>query len=352
MAVPPSRPARNWGARVHEIAVAGVPAIVLENELLRVTVLAGLGADVIEFCYKPADLDATWLSPGGPRDPRQVAGAAADDVSAFLDHYRGGWQEVLPNGGAPSRYRGAALAQHGEVSGLPWDAEVTADDAAMVEVTFSVRTTRLPLRVSKTMRLAAGAAELAISETVTNEAAVPVAVMWGQHLAYGPPLLAPGWRIKVPNGLVVIPHPDPINPPLRQVRPGGPWEWPVVPAASGGQVDLSVVPAWGAPSDIVYLSGFTEGWYELLNPAGATGVRVQWDAAVLPYLWLWTEVGATRDYPWWGQGRVLGLEPFSSYPSSGLDEAVTNGTALTLPAGGERKLRWRVGIVDAEVRSG
>ncbi|HLH82197.1 MAG TPA: DUF4432 family protein [Trebonia sp.] len=351
MAALPSRPARNWGARVHEVTMACVRAVVLENELLRVTVLAGLGSDVIEFCYKPRDLDATWLSPGGLRDPRQAAGAAADDVSAFLDRYRGGWQEVLPNGGAPSRHRGAALAQHGEVSGLPWDAEVTADDAAAVEVTFSVRTKRMPLRVSKTMRLAAGAAQLTISESVTNEAAVPVAAMWGQHLAYGPPLLVPGCRIKVPNGLAVTPHPDPINPPRRLVAAGGPWEWPVVPAADGGEADLSVVPPWGAPSDIVYLSGFTEGWYELLDPAGTVGVRVEWDAAVLPYLWLWTELGASRDYPWWGQGRVLGLEPFSSYPTSGLAEAVANGTALDLPPGGRRELRWRIGIVDTEVRT-
>lgn len=351
MAALSSRPARNWGARVHEIAIAGVQAVVLENELLRVTVLAGLGSDVIEFCYKPRDLDATWLSPGGLRDPRQMAGAAADDVSAFLDHYRGGWQEVLPNGGAPSRYRGAALAQHAEVSGLAWDAEVTADDAAAVEVTFTVRTTRLPLRVRKTMRLAAGSAQLAISESVINEAAVPVATMWGQHLAYGPPLLVPGSRINIQNGLVVTPHPEPINPPDRLVAPGGPWDWPVVPTAAGGEVDLSVVQPWGTPSDIVYLSGFTDGWYELLDPAGTVGVRAEWDATVLPYLWLWTELGATRDYPWWGGGRVLGLEPFSSYPTSGLAEAADNGTALVLPPGDARDLWWRVGIVDAEVRT-
>lgn len=42
-------PACNWGARVHAITVAVVRAVVLESELLRVTVLAGLSSDVIEF---------------------------------------------------------------------------------------------------------------------------------------------------------------------------------------------------------------------------------------------------------------------------------------------------------------
>jgi hypothetical protein len=342
---------RNWGARVHEVTLAGLRAVVLENELLRVTVLAGLGTDVIEFCYKRRDLDVTWLSPRALRDPREAAGAAADDVAAFLDRYRGGWQEVFPNGGAPSRYRGAALAQHGELAGLPWDAEITGDDPAGVEVTFTADTTRMPFRISKKMRLDAGVPALAISETVTNCSAVPLAAMWGQHLVFGPPFLAPGGRIRLPDGVRVIPHPEPINPPARRVRPGGPWRWPAVPAPDGGEVDLSVVPEWGAPSDIVYLTGFADGWYELTDPARAAGVRVEWDAATLPYLWLWTELGASRDYPWWGEARLLGLEPFSSYPTSGLAEAVANGTALTVPGGGEQRLSWQVKVLDAEVRA-
>lgn len=342
-------PSRNWGARVHEITISGTRAAVLENELLRVTVLAGLGADIVEFCHKPTDLNATWLHPRAPS--ASSAASAADGLAAFTDRFRGGWQEVLPNGGAPSRYRGAELAQHGEVANLAWDTRVTQDEPSAVEVCFSVRTTRLPLRLSKTMRLAAGSQTLVISEAVVNESPVELDVMWGQHLIFGPPLLVPGSRIRVPNGVEVIPHPEPINAPHRLVRAGGPWNWPVVPAPDGALVDLSVAPDWGSPSDIVYLHGFSDGWYELLDPDGRSGVRVEWDAATLPYLWLWTETGATRDHPWWGEGRLLGLEPFSSYPTSGLAEAVANRTALRLPAGGQRTLRWQVGIVDAKDRT-
>jgi hypothetical protein len=349
MSRPRHRPARNWGARIHQIAIGGLPAIVLENELLRVTVLAGLGADVIEFCYKPRDLDLTWLSPRP--DHRRSAAPAADDVAAFLDRYRGGWQEVFPNGGAPARYRGAALAQHGEVAGLCWDASVTADAEDAVEATFTTSTTRMPFELRKTMRLAAGTAELAVSETAVNTSPVPLAAMWGQHLAFGPPFLTPGSRIRLPPGVEVIPHPVPIDPPHRRVRAGGPWNWPVVPgdAVPDGDVDLSVLPEWGAPSDIVYLTGFRDGWYELTAPSGA-GVRVEWDAAALPFLWMWQELGATRGYPWWGQGRLLGLEPFSSYPTDGLAEAEANGTALAMAGGAERRLWWRVSMLEVEVR--
>ena len=40
--------------------------MVLQNELLRVTVLAGRGADIVEFLYKPLDVDFMWANPSGP----------------------------------------------------------------------------------------------------------------------------------------------------------------------------------------------------------------------------------------------------------------------------------------------
>lgn len=348
MSSPLTRPARNWAARIHEITVAGLPAVVLENELLRVTVLAGRGGDVTEFCYKPRDLDFTWLAPHGLRGPREVAAGAPDAAAVFLDHYAGGWQEVFPNGGAPATYRGASLAQHGEVAALPWDTAIVADDPAAVEVALAVRTTRMPLRIRKTFRLAAGSPTLTVVEEAGNEAPVAVDAMWGQHIAFGPPFLRDGCRIRLPGGISVIPHESPINPPRRRVMPGGPWPWPVVPAPGGGSIDLSTVPEPGAPSDIVYLAGFTDGWYEITGPDGAVGLRLGWDAQVLPYLWLWQESGDWTGYPWWGAARLVGLEPFSSYPTDGLAQAVENSTALTLAPGQTRALSWQASVIDAE----
>src|SRR5215204_3592098 len=44
-------------------------AVFLENEKLRVGVLADKGTDVIEFNYKPRDVDFVWLTAGGVRNP-------------------------------------------------------------------------------------------------------------------------------------------------------------------------------------------------------------------------------------------------------------------------------------------
>lgn len=240
---------RNWGCRVHESTLSGYRSVVLENEALRVTVLPGKGGDVVEFLHKPRDLDFVWLSPRGLRAERDVAGGAADDAALFHDRYEGGWQEIFPSGGAPSTYRGAALGQHGEVAGLPWDAEIVTDRPDEVAVRLTVRTRRFPFRLAKTFRLTGGSAALEISAEVRNESGVELAAMWGQHLAFGAPFLRPGMRIRMPEGTRIIPHDIAINPPSRRVEAPGPWP--------GG---LDIVPEPGTPSDVVYLTGFTEGW--------------------------------------------------------------------------------------------
>ncbi|NJP98297.1 DUF4432 family protein [Nonomuraea sp. FMUSA5-5] len=332
---------RNWAARLRHGTIGELRAVTLENERLRVTLLPGKGGDVVELLHKPTDTDFVWLAPQGLRDPREHLHGAADDVAQFVDHYEGGWQEVFPNGGAPSEYRGARLAQHGEVSGLPWECEVVADSPEEVAVRLSVRTRRLPYRMERVVRLRSGTAVLEVEGRATNESGLRLHAMWGQHIVYGRPFLRPGARIRLPEGVTVIPHESAINPPERRVRAGG--TWPVVPAHGGGETDLSVVPEPGSPSDIVYLTGFgDEGWYEI---SGNIGMRVAWDATVLPYLWMWQELGASTGYPWWGRAYTVGLEPFAGMPTDGLAAAVANGTALVLDPYETKVLRWRAEVL-------
>jgi hypothetical protein len=74
--------------------------------------------------------------------------------------------------------------------------------------------------------------------------------------------------------------------------------------------------------------------------------RVEWDAATMPYLWYWQEYGASEGYPWYGRHYNIGLEPFSSYPTNGLAEAVENGSALTFGPREKRHFWLRAGIVE------
>jgi Domain of unknown function (DUF4432) len=285
---------RNWGARVREFAYHGLRLVVLENERLRVGVLAGKGTDVVEFNFKPRDLDVAWLTAGGVRNPLASLSTSPDPLATFVDTYPGGWQEVFPNGGAPSSYLGAQFGQHGEVANLPWDVRLVEDTEAEVAVAFTVRTQKTPYLIEKELRLLAGEATLHVRETISNESDVPLHAMWGHHLAFGRPFLDETCRLRLPDGIETIPHEEAIHPAGRRVAGGTRSTWPLAPAASGGEVDLSVLPPRGTPSEIVYLAGFAPdaAWYEVTHPGRGVGFRVEWDAGPMPYLWYWQEFGA------------------------------------------------------------
>ncbi|HEY4026600.1 MAG TPA: DUF4432 family protein [Candidatus Dormibacteraeota bacterium] len=336
------RPRRNWGARLHEYAWQDMRVLFLENEELRVGVNATRGGELFELCWKPRDVDFAWLSSHALAGVPPPA-AGPDPELAFIHRYPGGWQEVFPNGGAPSTHRGVRFGQHDEVWQLAWDVDVVEDDPRAVAVALAVRTVRVPCRLRKELWLRAGRPRLELRETVENLSGDPVEVMWGHHVTFGPPFLGEGCRIAVPDGVRVVPHAAAINPPGRRVRPVE-STWPLAAAPDGSPVDLGLLPPPGAPSDIVYLHGFREGWYEVRDPAGL-GLRVTWDAAVLPYLWFWQEFGAWRHHPWFGRHYNVGLEPFSSYPTDGLAEAVRNGTALVLEPHGRRQLHLTAEVV-------
>ena len=86
------RPQRNWGARVVEMTYRGMAAAFIQNELLRLGVLAGKGIDIVELNYKPRDVDFVWLTPGGVRNPTDYLSTSPDPYATFTDYYLGGWR--------------------------------------------------------------------------------------------------------------------------------------------------------------------------------------------------------------------------------------------------------------------
>ncbi len=337
------RPQRNWGARIHEVIIYGMRAIILENETLRVGVLIERGSDIFEFCYKPRDVDAIWLTPRGIQQPTAYLSTAADPSGTFFDYDFGGWQEILPNGGAPANYDGAQFGQHGEVAQLPWDAAILQDEAEGVTLRVRVRAQKTPFLLEKTLHLDRRTPRLAIAESLVNECPMAVPAMWGQHLAFGAPFLEPGSQIRLPDdGVTILPHDVALNAAGRRVANTPGMRWPLVTDAGGDPIDLRILPPAGTPSELLYLTGFPTGWYEVTTPRHQLTLRVMWDAAVLPYLWFWQEFGADQSYPWYGRLYTQGLEPFSSYPTYGLPQAVANGSALWLAPGETKQLAWSV----------
>jgi galactose mutarotase-like enzyme len=341
------RPQRNWGARILEYQYKGLRAVFLENELLRVGILADKGTDIFEFNYKPKDMDFVWLTAGGVRNPTSYLSTSPDPLATFLDYYPGGWQEVFPNGGVPTSYMGAQFGQHGEVSNLPWDYQIVEDNEGAVAVRFSVRTQKTPFLLEKELRLHSGESRLYIEETLTNESEVPLRAMWGHHIALGRPFLEEGCRISLPDGVTVIPHDAPIHSEARRVKSGKNYAWPFAEGESDKEVDLSVLPERGTLSEMLYLTDLSDGWYEVESREKRLGLRVEWDVDQMPYLWFWQEYGASEFYPWYGRHYNIGLEPFSSFPTNGIQEAIENGTALSLAPRERRRFSLHTEVFEA-----
>ena len=151
--------------------------------------------------------------------------------------------------------------------------------------------------------------------TATRPGSVPNAnddLVRGVERRYNAPLLTPGTRLVLPADIKAVPIQDYYR---RTHLASVESAWPRVRASDGTTVDASIVPERGAPTRIAILSGFTEGWYEVIHASGRAD-RVTWDARKLPFLWFYGEFGATKDVPYHNRFYTLALEPFSRNPYS------------------------------------
>ena len=320
------------GCRISEGSVNGISSLVLENDHIKVVVLAGKGSDIWELRHKPSDTDILWKTPWGVRNPNSYVPDTSSSHAMFLDLYPGGWQELLPNGGAACTYRGAELGFHGELCKIPWEYQIVHENEKRVAVRFYTRTVRIPFRVEKTLRLERDCATLFIEETVTNEGTSAMDFMWGHHPAFGPPFVSEDCRLFVPARSVETAKAFG----GRQILPAETHfkTYPLIKTASGENFDLSrVLPPSAQISNVVYLSDLEEGWSCLVNENSRIGVAMHWDLRVFPYVWLVQEYCGTSDYPWWGRAYLVSIEPQSSIPAMGLEKAIDRGTNLTLASG-------------------
>jgi hypothetical protein len=319
---------RKTGCRVSlDYTYKGMRIAYLENEVLRVGLLLDKGADIFEFTYKPRDLDVMWQSPIPMRKPFVATSALPE--GAFHDYFYGGWQEVLPSAGwASEPYLGTFQGLHGEISLLPFEAQIIEDSSEQVTLRIQVRLYRSPLALERVLSLRRGMGALFIKERLVNEAPVEFAVMWGHHPSFGEPFLdencvvhAPAHKVEVldfhPNGLW---------------ERGGDFEFPMVKNRRTGKLqDITrVLPKTTKSADVVFFKELTEGWYGLTNQKLGVGVGMAWDSTLFKYLWMWQVYGGHTDYPWYGRTYNCALEPFTSYPPAGVKNAIENGTALML----------------------
>ena len=312
----------------------GVPAVMLENALVSVTVLPGKGADITALVSRPDGIDVLWKSPWGLRPPGAVH-SATDSATAWLEAYAGGWQEIFPNGGTANMYRGVELNFHGEASLAAWDYAITAEHGDVAEVRFSTRLRRSPFLIERTMRLEAERPVLRVRERITNQGREALEAMWGHHPAYGAPFLSGACRID--TNAATMHADDEIGGPLNPLTKGATFSWPHG-ERDGVATDLSLVAGPDDPphETMAYLTDFSgeHGWYGITNTELGLGVGLVWPTAIFPYAWFWQEMHASPGFPWYGEVYVMAIEPFTSMPGHGLTKVIEKtGTQIAIAAG-------------------
>jgi hypothetical protein len=322
---------RKTGCRISlDYTYRGMRVAFLENEAIRVGVLLDKGADIFEFTYKPLDLDFMWQSPIEFRKPFTATSALPE--GAFHDYFYGGWQEVLPSAGwASEPYQGTYQGLHGEVSLLPFEASLREDSPERVSLHTWVRTYRSPLKLERTLSLERNKSALFIQERLTNESENEFAIMWGHHPAFGMPFLSEDCVVTAPAKKVEVLafHPNGLW------QPGGDYDFPMTPNRRTGKLqDITrVLPRSTRSVDVVFFKELSEGWYGLTNEKLGVGVGLAWDITLFKYLWMWQVYGGHNDYPWYGRTYNCALEPFTSYPPAGVQNALKNGSAYVMKPG-------------------
>lgn len=310
----------------------GMPVVWMENDFLRIGILAGRGSDIFEFRYKPLDLDYMLRLNKGIMNPNVDFSQQRGTNNQFEDYYYGGWQEILPNSPALN-YRGAHLGQHGEVSLTPWKYAILENGPEKVSVKLWTRPLRMPLLIEKTLTLEADKSILFIEERLTNESATHLDVVWGHHIAFGLPFLREGARIHTSaTGF----YAEPLMPENRRFMPGVETAFPEAVHISGAPDDAGRIDPESAPpySDLAYLSGFGENaWYSIVNEEKKAGFTVRWDGNIFKHVWYWMERYGSQDAPWWGNTYAIALEPWTNRWRSNPHEGIESGEWLRLEKG-------------------
>ena len=341
---------RTHGCRISDAwTYRGLKMVVMENELLRVSIVADKGADIFELVHKPSDTDFMWRTPWSIRNQSLWVPSTGWGEGIFHDLYIGGWNTIAPTGGGPQDYMGAEIGQHNETNMMPWDAQIVEDSPEVVSAKFWVRAVRTPFYVEKTVRLESGSPILTVTDTLTNEAEEPAPAQWGQHVALGEPFLTSNCVLDLPAANLIVPPAGGDLPAGSRLKPNQRGEWPNAEGADGSTVDLRKFPS--KDERLVDYLSFCEleaGWYAVTNPDVGVGFGLTWDVSVFRYLWYWQVFGGHSGYPWYKRTYNVGLEPFSSLPSGMPEPGSDQSTSMMFEPGESRSSTVRAVIYESQ----
>lgn len=296
--------------------------VVLEGERLRVAVDPVVGGTIASIVHLETGASVLGTAPWDPlRGP--PADCAAPDERSWLSRYDGGWPLLFPNGGDACTFEGVVHGFHGEASRASWTVEGGGASLRLRRRFFTV-----PVEMRR--ELSVDGELVTLCETLRMLGEEPVRVMWTHHPTFGADLLDGAFEILGAARSVVAD--DAYDPPANPLVPGARGSWPAL-AGKVGPCDLS------RPADnitaMAYLHDFDEAWVALRRLDDRIAAALSWDRGLFPCAWLWLELGGTREAPWYGRARLIGVEPSTSWPGTGLADVARRGGPLLRLAPGD-----------------
>ena len=270
----------------------------LSSTLLAVCVDAELGGSVVRIQDRSSGRRILAETPWNQQCSRTAPLPAGSGMSAWLERYPGGWQELLPNAGPALPVDGVEQTWHGEASLSPF--EITNLSSHAVSMRRDL--VAAPLQINRT--IAVQDDQVSVTDRIRQTGSAPYRFLWQHHAAFGADLLGGPCRLRF-CGLSL----------LQQQADGSHAEraWTVSdaydlcePRSTLDCVRQLPSRAWAGLQQV---DGYSR------DPLCAV---LAWDGSLFPLLWLWQETGGSKAAPWFGRFRAMGLEPAQSWPVTGL----------------------------------
>lgn len=319
----------NWSIRKERLRGGlsdGVDVIDLDNGQLSVSILPTRGMGLWRGHCDGVTLG--WQSPvQQPVNPAFVNALERGSIGWLYGFNewlcRCGLDAMGPPGGEGADH----ITLHGRIANIPAHQVTVAvdpDGPGTLSVTGVVDETTLfgpCLRLTSTVKTAAGSNRLTIIDEITNLKATPGEVELLYHINQGAPLLEAGSKLLAP-AVEVCP---------RNAR-----------AAEGIETyDTYLGPTTGFAEQVYFYDLATEPTGRtgvlLKNAAGNQGLSLSWNKKQLPYFIQWKNTQAAAD------GYCTGLEPSTNYPNFKNYER-DRGRLISLPPGETYRIEFDIAV--------
>ena len=280
--------------RLVKISWRGFEAYLLENALVRCTVVPALGGKIASLIHMPTMRE--WMWRNSSLDPR-VPTYGASYVAA---HDTGGFDECFPSVAAThvpgGPWDGTPVPDHGEIWSQSWKAD-TFCDGDQIEIRLSTHGVRFPYRFERSIWLHSGEASLRMTYAATNLTAYPMPFIWSAHPVFN---VQPGTKLIVPGARRFNVYSSTQG---RFGQLGAQLDWPKARDVDNREWDLSVTPdttvghalkLWG-PAPVL-------GYVALQDIYVGAELRMQFDPTEVTHLGMWLNYG--------GWSGVHGAPPY------------------------------------------